>query len=528
MSSFIRQLEDLAAAAWELEVPHETRGLDRDACALLVDGLLARVARGRGALDVAVGARLGELSVGDRVLRLGYASVADYAREVLGIAGRTATGMARLARELQRLPLLAAAVRSGEVSVRKAEVVVGVAVATDEAAWVDLARRSTVRELQAAAGAGPGAEEWWERLTLDVSEPTRARLDEAMELAGRVLGPTSQRWERLESICQEWLGAHEGHGADEPVSDGASIEELKAAFEEETQRWEALDAVEAVAAPVLATEGKPGVGPAWDDPRDLDDALRELAGMRRGWDELVGHLALLMRALALWRRLGFATFDHYCAERLGLSGRGVEQRAWLERRLHELPGLRGALREGRLSYEQARIVAGVATPGTVAHWVARAASMTCIALRREVESHEARQTCAEGRVTVRVPSGVAFLVDEAFMAARRAAGSWLTPDECLYLLADHFVRTWEALVERRSTPERRAIERDRGFCQVPGCSRAAVHAHHVVFRSRGGGDEPENLVALCAAHHLHGVHAGRVRVSGRAPHALTWELGEVV
>jgi hypothetical protein len=131
-------------------------------------------------------------------------------------------------------------------------------------------------------------------------------------------------------------------------------------------------------------------------------------------------------------------------------------------------------------------------------------------------------------VSVRVPAGVAFLVDEAFLAARKAAGRWLGPDECLFAVADHFVRTWEALLERRSTPERRAIERDRGFCQVPGCSRAAVHAHHVVFRSRGGGDDPANLVALCAAHHLHGVHAGWVRVRGTAPHGLEWELGELV
>jgi hypothetical protein len=48
--------------------------------------------------------------------------------------------------------------------------------------------------------------------------------------------------------------------------------------------------------------------------------------------------------------------------------------------------------------------------------------------------------------------------------------------------------------------------------------------HHVVFRSRGGGDEEENLASLCA-HHLHGVHAGYVRVRGAAPGGLTWELG---
>ncbi len=33
------------------------------------------------------------------------------------------------------------------------------------------------------------------------------------------------------------------------------------------------------------------------------------------------------------------------------------------------------------------------------------------------------------------------------------------------------------------------------------------------------------MVGLCAAHHLHGVHRGWVRVRGQAPEGLTWELG---
>jgi hypothetical protein len=81
---------------------------------------------------------------------------------------------------------------------------------------------------------------------------------------------------------------------------------------------------------------------------------------------------------------------------------------------------------------------------------------------------------------------------------------------------------------RPSRRRRRGWSRRRGSSsrlQVPGCSRAAAHAHHVVFRSAGGSDDDSNLVSLCAAHHLHGVHAGHVHVSGRAPDALTWELG---
>ncbi len=76
----------------------------------------------------------------------------------------------------------------------------------------------------------------------------------------------------------------------------------------------------------------------------------------------------------------------------------------------------------------------------------------------------------------------------------------------------------------RAIEQRASLARDRGYCQMPGCSRAAAHAHHVVYRSRGGADDVENLVSLCSAHHLHGVHAGFIRVSGLAPDGLAWEL----
>ncbi|MFL5440934.1 MAG: HNH endonuclease [Myxococcales bacterium] len=65
----------------------------------------------------------------------------------------------------------------------------------------------------------------------------------------------------------------------------------------------------------------------------------------------------------------------------------------------------------------------------------------------------------------------------------------------------------------------------RALCQVPGCSRGADHAHHIVFLSAGGSDDPSNLVSLCAPHHLHCVHMGWLRVTGTAPDGVRWELG---
>lgn len=41
--------------------------------------------------------------------------------------------------------------------------------------------------------------------------------------------------------------------------------------------------------------------------------------------------------------------------------------------------------------------------------------------------------------------------------------------------------------------------RDRGVCQW--CYRPGDHHHHIVFRSRGGPDSPDNLITLCVTCH---------------------------
>jgi hypothetical protein len=579
-----------AARALEAVTPRERRSVLRDEAALLLDGLLARVARGRTALDVALCEGLGALSVGDRLLRLGWSGVGDYARERLGVAARTGQVMARLGRALAERPLLRAAVRSGAVSIRAAEEIVPVAVGVDEAAWVERARALTVRALVAAvrdarACASPSAatdagdlgdealatpgEEPWQRVSLEVTSGSRDALLRALDLAGRVLGEGAPRWQRLEAVAQEYLGAHGGDEADEEVVAGTlatwrgeSLEdrpgttravseeagaaaapgwraELEAYLEEETRRWEFLEEVPPVAASPLDEDAH---------PVRLDATLRELAALRERWESLLGHLALLVRMLGLWRDLQFVSFAHYCRERLGLGVRQVELRIALERRLHSLPSLRRALAEGRLDAERARLVARVADedaePVEAEAWIQRAERSPAIALRREVEALEAMpqvswlvaaRRCAPEEATVelrlRVPVRVAVLLAAALRAAQRAPGpdggvGWRSESECLLRVATHFIEAWRDLPRARSTPQRRALRRDGHRCQVPGCSRAAVHAHHVRYRSRGGGDEAANLVSLCAAHHLHGVHRGFVRVRGVAPDGLAWELGE--
>lgn len=48
---------------------------------------------------------------------------------------------------------------------------------------------------------------------------------------------------------------------------------------------------------------------------------------------------------------------------------------------------------------------------------------------------------------------------------------------------------------------RQVSDRSGGLCEL-GCGRVAVHTHHRLMRSQGGGHELANLLHLCAGHHI--------------------------
>src|SRR6266540_2742488 len=415
----------------------------------------------------------------------------------LDIVARTAQAMARLSRELRSRPFLRAAVRSGEVRPRNAQTVLPVAVGEAEAEWVERARVETFRALEKAVRAvsAVGDDEQWTRFCVRLSQEDRATVDEALAIAGKLM-PGSNRPQRLEAMAQEYLAEHaleagdDGSGAAgggfRAESDG--LERRKAELELETDRWSYL--------PPAASVAAPGAGGFEELTSARDRALRDLAARRESWDGLLGYCSYVVRRSGLWHLAGFASFQHYAAERLGLSGRAVEQRAALERRIAQVPALRAA-RDGGLGYEKLRLLARL-PDREIAAWVARAQELTCVALRAELEERDETQMRAAKVLRARVPIRIALTLQAAFRAVRATEGRLLDDGRCLVLVARHFAETWKPHVKKARTLSQKVRERDLGRCRMPGCSRRAVHAHHVEPRSHGGADTPDNLVALCA------------------------------
>jgi hypothetical protein len=482
---------------------------------------LAWAARVRSAIDVKLAEGLHLLRKGDRLAELGF-RLDDHVREVLDLGEHAGVNLAKLGGELRERPLLKAAMEAGRVRLRAAQTVTRVAVGDAEAFWVERAAREPVRELEElvrrAGAEPPEPEEDWFRLRTHLPPDERLVVEAALECARRIL-PGSSRAEQWEAIAQEFRGEF---GADDG---GGHERHLRSCFRrlrvhEPSVAPLTADDREGLLAPM---DGCPAPEVQFDDadPADeVDRKLRGLARLRRETEDLLGHCAHAIRRTGLHLRLGFESFRHYVEERLQLPPRAVEQRERLEKRLWESPALREAKRQG-VSREKLRLLAALPEK-EIGTFTAVARAVTCVELRRRVEGQRERQMRAARTIEISLPRRLAVLLATVVAVVRERFGRLLPTGRCLAIASAHFFRVWSHMRKRAKTVSQKVRERDEGWCMVPGCSHVATDSHHVLFRSRGGGDEEENLVALCEFHHLRCIHGGWLTVTGRAPDGLTW------
>src|SRR5882724_5469784 len=108
----------------------------------------------------------------------------------------------------------------------------------------------------------------------------------------------------------------------------------------------------------------------------LDPLLRRLARQEALCRRVLGRLARAFLRRRAHQRLGFVRLDDFARERLGLSGRQLQDLARVVERLDALPAVARAFGAGTLSWSRLRLLVAAATPETEAAWLARAQAET--------------------------------------------------------------------------------------------------------------------------------------------------------
>ena len=64
----------------------------------------------------------------------------------------------------------------------------------------------------------------------------------------------------------------------------------------------------------------------------------------------------------------------------------------------------------------------------------------------------------------------------------------------------------------------RFVQYRDGGCTIAGCSsRYRLQPHHIIPRSEGGSNEPENLATCCWFHHHVAIHGNGFRIDPTSP-----------
>lgn len=175
------------------------------------------------------------------------------------------------------------------------------------------------------------------------------------------------------------------------------------------------------------------------DWKTIDQALVRLA-LRRGEQEYEeGRWLLAARRRAVHVPLGFATFAEYVERRLGYDPHTTATKLRVAEILFDLPGLRSALREGRLLGSSVRELARVAVAETECEWIEAAKGKSVREIQALVSGHRAGDRPSDPRdprlkrhvVKLELSPEVFARFREAIERIRREVDPHLSDEEAL-------------------------------------------------------------------------------------------------
>ncbi len=539
-----------------------------------IEERLARLASAFGPLRRVLAALAERLLATQAPARLAYARLGDFARERLGLSARQLQDLARVHRALAGLPALERALVANELPWSKVRLLARVASAENEAAWIARAQALATRQLeQEVRASAPRLEPQdldeavpEQRVVVRCTPTVCEKWALAREMAERVAGQRLRAGEALELVTAEVFSAISIAPAFTEMVDEAPAPP-RGDRDAGPRGGETRPALRASARDLPGPVASLAAGLEEADAFELDRRLRQAVALEQTLDAAMAPLLRCVLAPEYEWRGDYRALASYASEELGISSSKARALLRLERAGDVCPELREAYRSGRLSWVKAQgllpllllDIEGAWRPA----WVAWAERVTVRRLEADVEralllraGHDRafqrcqfhperaqdpippgeRQLCAPDvdpeatqELVWRVPREVAGLftavLETLRSQLRRERGRFLTDGEVFDGLLDCALLTW-TLRDPRARRPGPVMERDGYLCAVPGCtSRRHLHGHHIVFRSACGSEAPENRITLCAFHHQRALHAGLLRIRGRAPGELVFELG---
>ena len=548
-----------------------------------VDDDLARLGRGAARIRLRLGEALVRFSALHGPRELGFSSFAAYVRQACQREGRWAAESRTVARKLcgigrRGLPKIRAALFDGTMLWSMAELLARYATPEDEDELVAAAQNRTVLFMRGwlaeRAGGNPGREDSDDadhvplRIEVGGEELALFEISRTVVEANDGFRPSDNHL--MTALLAEGLSSFRALGGGRTAAaapDVAEIDREHDALEQRrrvaTERARAAESAIPRVAPLDLPSPEP---PLPSDLDGLDSEIRRLAAQLAVRDLQMGRLARALIEARGWKHLGYASLEQYARERVGVSASSLKHRAMLARRCDQLPSLAEALITGRIGYQAALLIGRLANPDVIDAWIARAAERTYLALREEVEAVELRvrldstasrlppdeqeledartlpravyggsavaaAAASSGQTSVTAGTGttIALWVTEETRLEYQWMERWFTSvaprgTSFLGFLIESLCRAWVPLFLHYNAKWRPIYIRDCMKCSSPVCDRRDVTLHHIEPKGRGGADEPWNVVSVCSQCHIHGIHAGTIRISGTASDQ-DWELG---
>ena len=393
--------------------------------------------------------------------RLGFASEAQYARERLGVSVSSLRAKRALARRLRTLPVVRAALEAGAISFDAAQQIARVATEQTEPLWVERAKCRTAKHL---------------REEVELAEMVARRAGQ-----GGCLPPSEEQ-------MNAYFGVERAIASGQAFAEAAQTLKAGQMGEVSAVEHRQMSEGQGASAAVGSQLPRPLAGqPSGPEPVAHEPSAKEQPrspSRLRGWHSSLVASAALLRA------------------HLGLSG--------------------GASGPARALGEPAAGVGGRQMSGEIGAGPAGAFDELAQGLIDRPMSEAGRSQAKLGRVTLRLR--MRRSTARFWREVERDALRWLPRGMCFAEFVCVAVwSAWHHLLDPK-VAYAGIYARDRHRCVCPVCSRRDVTPHHVVFRSRGGSDSTENVVALCTECHLALLHQHRIQLE-RVDGQLRWAIG---